>query len=59
MPVEDGKTYHRILSDRPGPGTSTLHIVKGGDHNFLKRFDEVVDTIMAWLDKVDAQKGRL
>merc|ERR1712093_939166 len=46
VPVEDGKTYHEILSKRPGPGTSTLHLVHGGDHNFLKRFDEVVDTII-------------
>lgn len=29
VPIEDGKTYHSILSKRPGPGTNTLQVVSG------------------------------
>lgn len=53
VPVDDGKTYHSILKSRPGPGTSTLYVMKDGDHNFIGRFDEVVSTIMTWLSEVD------
>lgn len=55
VPVDDGRTYHSILSQRPGPGTSTLCILEGAEHNFIGRFDEVVSTIVEWLDKVDPQ----
>ena len=58
VPIDDGKTYHSILSSRPGPGTSTLYIMKDGDHNFIGRFDEVVSTIMAWLDEVDPRPSK-
>lgn len=39
VPVEDGKTYHEILSKRPGPGTNTIQLVKGERvHPFHSRF---------------------
>ncbi|CAD6566290.1 MAG: hypothetical protein CYPHOPRED_000546 [Cyphobasidiales sp. Tagirdzhanova-0007] len=53
VPVEDGKMYHFLLSQRPGPGTSTLHLVQGGDHNYIGHFEEVVKTILDWLNRVD------
>ena len=64
VPVEDGKMYHFLLSQRPGPGTSTLHLVQGGDHNYIGHFEEVVKTILDWLNRVDpinesARRGRL
>ncbi|KAK9894416.1 alpha/beta-hydrolase [Cystobasidium minutum MCA 4210] len=60
VPLEDGKTYHQILSRRPGPGTNDMRIVKDADHNFIGKYDEIVDIIMRWLDGKDIGiKGKL
>jgi hypothetical protein len=29
VPVEDGKSYHSILVQRPGPGTASIKLVGG------------------------------
>ncbi|KAJ8523255.1 hypothetical protein ONZ45_g286 [Pleurotus djamor] len=49
VPPYDGVIYARALSNRE-PGTHTLHLMEGADHNFTGRQDEVVDVIMDWLD---------
>lgn len=83
VPIEDGYTYHEILSKRPGPGTNAMQVVQGmsafkqildycansvtdimpktgGDHNFIGRYDEVVDIIVKWLKQQNiAGKGKL
>lgn len=60
VPIEDGHTYHSILSKRPGPGTNAMQVVAGGDHNFIGRYDEVVEIIMKWLDdQMPAGQGKL
>ncbi|KAM0792150.1 hypothetical protein ACM66B_004848 [Microbotryomycetes sp. NB124-2] len=56
VPVDDAHTYHRILSQR-SPGTHTLSLVEGAGHNFVKPFDEPVNSILKWLDKVDKPVG--
>lgn len=45
----DASIYADILSRR-NPGTHDLYLVDGGNHNFTGKKDEVVDTIMSWLD---------
>lgn len=29
----------------------------GGDHNFIGRYDEVVETIVSWLDRLEPFAG--
>ena len=45
----DALIYARALSSR-SPGTHTLHLMEGADHNFTGRRDDVVDAILQWLD---------
>ncbi|ORY78426.1 Alpha/Beta hydrolase protein [Leucosporidium creatinivorum] len=52
VPVQDAYTFHTILSRR-SPGTHSLSIVEGATHNYLKPFDEPVDSILKWLRRVD------
>ncbi|KAF8644399.1 hypothetical protein AX16_008460 [Volvariella volvacea WC 439] len=51
----DALIYANILSSR-SPGTHTLRMMEGADHNFTGRQDEVVDTILTWWDAT--QKGQ-
>lgn len=65
----DALIYARALSSR-SPGTHTLHLMEGADHNFTGRRDDVVDAILQWWDMrnlgeaktgiwVDEIKGKL
>lgn len=56
VPPYDGVMYHRALSPR-SPGTHTLHMVEGANHNFIGKHDEVNETIVEWFDK--ATEGTL
>lgn len=47
VPPYDATIYARALSSRVG--THNLCLVEEADHNFTKRQDEVVSTILAWL----------
>lgn len=33
--------------------TSELKVLEDADHNFLGRYDEVVEAILEWLERVD------
>jgi len=47
VPPYDALIYTRALSVRT-PGTHTLHLIEGADHNFTGHRDEVVDSILGW-----------
>ncbi|KAJ7727371.1 Alpha/Beta hydrolase protein [Mycena metata] len=49
VPPYDAIIYARALGAR-SPGTHTLHMVEGADHNFTGRQDQVVDYILEWWD---------
>ncbi|TFK73187.1 alpha/beta-hydrolase [Pluteus cervinus] len=49
VPPYDAFIYASILGKRT-PGTHTLRIVEDADHNFTNRQDDVVNTILGWLD---------
>jgi hypothetical protein len=52
----DALIYARALGNR-SPGTHSLHLVEGADHNFTKRQDDVVNAILQWWDA--RQRGEL
>ncbi|KIO19080.1 hypothetical protein M407DRAFT_246290 [Tulasnella calospora MUT 4182] len=56
VPPFDGMIYARAFSNRT-TATHTLHYVEGADHNFIRHYDEVVDTILGWWDQ--KTKGKL
>ncbi|KAF8904053.1 ectomycorrhiza-regulated esterase [Gymnopilus junonius] len=47
VPPYDALIYARALSKR-NPGTHTLNLMEGADHNFTGRQDEVVEAILQW-----------
>lgn len=47
VPPYDALIYARALGART-PGTHTLHMVEGADHNFTGQQDEVVDYMLEW-----------
>ncbi|KIM42967.1 hypothetical protein M413DRAFT_443787 [Hebeloma cylindrosporum] len=47
VPPYDALIYARALSNR-SPGTHTLNLMEGADHNFTGRQDDVVDAILQW-----------
>ncbi|KAH8920983.1 alpha/beta-hydrolase [Atractiella rhizophila] len=49
VPFNDAEIYHLIFSVRDGTGTSELKAVEGADHNFVGKFDILIDTIIEWL----------
>ncbi|KAH9936277.1 ectomycorrhiza-regulated esterase [Fomitopsis serialis] len=52
VPPYDAFIYAKILGAR-SPGTHNLAIVEEADHNFTGRSDEVVDTVLEWLDMLE------
>ncbi|PPQ97741.1 hypothetical protein CVT26_001773 [Gymnopilus dilepis] len=59
VPPYDALIYARALSDR-NPGTHTLNLMEGADHNFTGRQDEVVEAILQWWtvrEKKDIKTG--
>ncbi|GJJ15745.1 hypothetical protein Clacol_010023 [Clathrus columnatus] len=56
VPPYDGILHHRALSTR-NPGTHTLHMVEGANHNFIGKYDEVNETILEWFNQ--AKEGKL
>ncbi|KZT73816.1 alpha/beta-hydrolase [Daedalea quercina L-15889] len=52
VPPYDGFIYAKILGAR-SPGTHNLSIVEEADHNFTGRADEVVATVLDWLDMLE------
>lgn len=56
VPPYDALIYARALGNR-SPGTHSLHLMEGADHNFTKRQDDVVDVILQWWDA--RQRGEL
>jgi len=57
VPPYDALIYACALSSR-SPGTHTLHLMEGADHNFTGRRDEVVDAILHWWDVRHLGKAR-
>jgi len=51
VPPYDAVLYAGIYGDpERSPGRHTLHFVEDADHNFSGRHDEVIETILGWLD---------
>lgn len=48
VPVEDAHVWHTILSKR-SPGTHTLRLIEGGDHNLRGHNDEIAAIIGDWV----------
>ncbi|KAH8920984.1 alpha/beta-hydrolase [Atractiella rhizophila] len=55
VPFNDGEIYQLIYSVRGGKGTSEFKAIDGADHNFIGKFDIVVDAIMEWLLRMRQQ----
>ena len=52
----DAHTYHSIFSKR-SPGTSTLITVPGAGHNWIKPYDEPVNSIVSWLAQKQKERA--
>ncbi|KAF8574331.1 ectomycorrhiza-regulated esterase [Ramaria rubella] len=57
VPPYDGIIYARALSTR-NPGTHTLHMVEGANHNFIGKYDELNETIVEWLGEVKSGNAK-
>ncbi|KZT39512.1 hypothetical protein SISSUDRAFT_1045541 [Sistotremastrum suecicum HHB10207 ss-3] len=47
VPPYDAIIYARVYSSR-SPGTHTLHMIEGADHNFIGHFEKVIETVLGW-----------
>ncbi|OJT13969.1 hypothetical protein TRAPUB_9453 [Trametes pubescens] len=55
VPPYDAVIYARIYGAR-SPGTHTLRIVEEADHNFTGIPEEVVDTVLEWIQQQDRKE---
>jgi len=55
VPVYDSVIWADALSRR-NPGTHTLHLIEGADHNLVGHHPEVIQVILDWWESHNRQK---
>lgn len=55
VPPADALIYAKALSTRM-PGTHSLHMIEGADHNFIGHHEEVVGSVLQWWEHRQQQR---